>query len=350
MAFSRPTLEELVDRIENDFVSRLALSGALLRRSMARVLARVLAGASHLLHGHIEWVSRQIFADTAEAEFLKRIGRLFGVDANEATFATGNVTITGSNGTTIPAETVLVRSDGAEYEVDADVTIASGTATAALTALVAGQDGNCDEDTELSFASPVSGADSTATVASGGLSGGTDEEADEDYRERVLERLREPPQGGSESDYEAWAKEVAGVTRVWVYPQENGAGTVVVRFARDDDASPIPDSGEVDTVQDYIDARRPVTATVTVEAPTAAPLNFTIAVVPNTTAVKDAVEAELEDLLSREAEPGETLPISKIRTAIGSAEGLEDYTLTIPAADVTHTTGQLATMGTITWV
>ena len=41
-------------------------------------------------------------------------------------------------------------------------------------------------------------------------------------------------------------------------------------LVRDDDASLIPDAGEVATVQAYIDSLRPVTASVTVVAPTAA--------------------------------------------------------------------------------
>jgi len=122
-----------------------------------------------------------------------------------------------------------------------------------------------------------------------------------------------------------------------------------VRFVRDDDASIIPDAGEVAAVQAHIDALRPVTAQVTVVAPVAVPLNFTLLVVPNTAAVKTAVEAELRALLQREAEPGGTILISHIREAISIATGETNYTLTTPAADVTHTTGQMATMGTITW-
>ena len=49
---------------------------------------------------------------------------------------------------------------------------------------------------------------------------------------------------GDNDDYVAWATEVPGVTRAWCSPNGMGAGTVVVRFVRDDDDDPIPDSGE----------------------------------------------------------------------------------------------------------
>lgn len=350
MSFERPTLAQLVTQSQQDFVSRLTLTGALLRRSVVAVLSRVVAGAAHMLHGHLEFLSRQLFPDTAEAEFLRRYGDLFGIAPTPATYATGDLTITGTNGSVIPAGTVLLRSDGAEFTTDAEVTIASGTATAVLTAELAGADGNSDVGVVLSFESPIAGVDSTATVAAGGLAGGADEEGEEDYRTRILERMRAAPHGGNSTDYVAWAKEVSGVTRAWVLPFADGAGTLTVFFMRDDDVSPIPDAGEVTTVQNYLDTKRPVTAVVTAAAPTASALNFVMHISPDNSDTRAAVEAELEDLLQREAEPGGTILLSKILVAIGTATGVEDFTLTTPAADVTHTAGQIATMGSISYV
>jgi uncharacterized phage protein gp47/JayE len=349
MAFTRPTLAELVERIQQDFVSRLALVNPILRRSLVYVLSRVIAGAVHMLYGALEFLARQMFPDLSERAFLLRQGRLFGLTLNAATFATGNVTITGTNGAIIPAGTVLLHADGAAYATAAEVTIAGGTATAAVTAAAAGQDGNRAEGVTLSFESPIATVNATATVAAVGLASGTDEEDIEDFRTRVLERMRSPPHGGAASDYIAWAREVAGVTRAWCFPLEGGAGTVTVRFVRDDDASLIPDAGEVAAVQAHIDAVRPVTATVTVAAPTAVALNFTIHVVPDNSATRAAVEAELRDLLLRAAKPGGTILLSQIRGAVDDAAGVTDWSVTAPAADVTHTTAQMATFGAITW-
>lgn len=349
MAFSRPSLTDLVDRIQADFVSRFTLNGPVLRRSVIYVLARVLAGAAHSLYGYLNYLSRQIFPDTADDTNLRRWGSIWGLSPTAATYSSGSITITGTDGTVVPAASKLIRSDGAEYSTAADVTIASGTATATVTAVAAGVDGNCDAGTVLSFESPIANIDTDTTVAVGGLAGGADEETTDDFRTRVLARLQDSPQGGSSADYVAWAKEVAGVTRAWVYPLALGAGTVVVRFMRDNDANPIPDSTAVADVQSHIDSVRPVTATVTVAAPIADALDFTLSITPDTTATRAAVQAELTDLLSREVEPGVTLPISQIRTAIGNATGLTDYTLSSPSADVVPSTGHVPTLGTFTW-
>ena len=128
-----------------------------------------------------------------------------------------------------------------------------------------------------------------------------------------------------------------------------GVGTLAVLFVRDDDASLIPDAGEVAAVQSYLDSVRPVTAQVTALAPTAKPVSFTIAVTPGTAAVKAAVEAELRDLIRRDAAPGETLLISRIREAISRAAGESDHVLTAPAGNVTTTAIEMCTFGAITW-
>ncbi len=353
MPFVRPTLQELIDRIQSDLTTRLTLAGVVLRRSVVYVLARVQAAAAHLLHGHLEFLANQLFPDTSEVEFLERHASIFGLSRLAATYAVGLITVSGTNGTEIPAGTVLQRADGVSYTVNALVTIASGTATPTVTAVDAGDNGNAAAGVSLTFASPISGANAQAPVAGGGLVGGADIESDDGLRARLLTRLAQPPHGGTATDYITWAKEVAGVTRAWVFGQEAGAGTVTVRFVRDDDgagAAIIPDAGEVAAVQAYLDARRPVTATVYAAAPIADVLNFTIHVAPDTSVNRANVQAELEDFLRRDASPGSTTLLSQIRVAVGLAAGVTDFSVTAPAADVTHATGHMATMGAITWI
>ena len=348
MPFSRPSLSDLIGRIRSGILSRL--TNEQLRRSDAEVYGKVLAGASHELHGHLQFIAQQIIYDTAESEYLDRWASIWLTTPRiPAAAAAGQVAFTGTNGIVIPAGTVLVRNDGAEYETDAEVTIASGTATADITALVAGVNGNEETGSTFTLSTPITGVNSDATVGEDGITGGADEEDDASLRARLIARIQQPPHGGASHDYEAWALEVAGVTRAWVYPNELGLGTVTVRFVREDDDSIIPDAAEVEAVQEYIDARRPVTADVTVVAPIAVALDFNIALAPNTTAVREAVEEELTDLLRREAEPGGTVLLSHIREAISIALGETDYTMSAPSADITHSTGEIAVMGTITW-
>jgi uncharacterized phage protein gp47/JayE len=349
--YSRPQLADIVQRVRTDVLSRLSTDD-LLRRADAEVYARVLGGVAHGLYGFIDWLSDQVIYDTADVEFLERWCSIWGITRKVAAAATGTVTFVVQAGAYIPAGTALQALDGVQYQTTADAVVVGTSATAPLVAVVAAAAGNRNAGQSLTLVSPVVGVQSTATA--GLLSGGADVETDDALRARLLARIQQPPQGGAASDYVAWSLGVSGVTRAWVYPQELGAGTVTVRFVRDNDgtgAAIIPDGTEVAAVQAYIDARRPVTAQCTVVAPTAVPLNFTITgLTPSNAAVQAAVQTELQDLLLREATPGGTLLLSHIRAAISAAAGETDYALTSPVANVTNTVGNMTTMGTITWV
>lgn len=349
MPFNRPDLTTLISRAAADLESRLPGAAASLRRSVVSTLARVHAGVTHGIYGYLDWMAKQIMPDTAEAEHLGRWASVWGISRKVAVASSGSITVTGTAGAVIPAGTLLQRADAAEYTTDAEATFATTTATIAVTASLAGADGNAVAGVSLSLVSPIAGVQSQATIASPGITGGTDTEDDDSLRSRLVARIRTPPHGGSDLDYHAWALERAGVTRAWVYPQHLGLGTVGITFVCDDLDPVIPDAATVTAVQDYIDTVRPVTAQVTVFAPTAAPLNLTIRLTPNTTTVQAAVVAELADLLSREAEPAGTILVSHLREAISLAAGETDHALISPVADVPHTTGQIATMGTITW-
>lgn len=350
MPFSRPTLQTLIDRVVADVETHLPDADPRLRRRMLNILARTLAGAAHHLYGHLDWLAKQVIFDTAEAEYLERWAAIWGIGRNPAAQATGSVTFTGTEGATVPAGSTVQRADGVEYTTDADGTISGGSASVAVTAVEAGADGDAAAASTLTLASPIAGVNSTATVAAGGITGGTDEESDDALRSRFLARIRMPPHGGTQADYEQWTKEVSGVTRAWCQPETPAVGQARILFARDDDADgPIPDAGEVTAVQTYIDAKKPVTADVTVVAPTQLDVDFDIALIPNTTEVQAAVQAELEDLILREGYPGNTLYISWIREAISIAAGEGNHTLTTPASDVVIAATELAVPGTFTW-
>lgn len=348
MSFLRPALAEIVARIESDIETRLN-TGRLLAQSFLAIMARAYAGAVHLLYFYISWAVLQLFPDTAEAEFMTRWAAIWGVARTPATFADGDVTFTGVNGTLVPEGVRLKRSDGAFFLTTESGTISGGQVSLAVQAVNAGTAGNTAAAGVLVLVNSISGVNTNAVAAAGGITGGLDAESDESLRVRLLDRIQQPPHGGALFDYVKWAKEITGVTRAWA--ESTFEGTVTVRFVMDGLSNIIPDSGKVAEVQAYIDSpyRRPATADVTVVAPTAVPLNFTIDLNPDTADIRAAVTESLKDLIRRTAEPGGTILISKIREAVSVAAGENDNIVTVPASNVTHTAGQIATMGTITW-
>lgn len=350
MPFEHPTLAEQIEQGAAEFESRLPGVLVRARRSVVGVLNRVVAGGISAVYKYAKYLNRQAWPDLADEEYLDDHGGRWGKPRTPAAPATGTVRFTGVNGSAIAIGTLVQRADGAQYETTAAGAIAAGEALLPVQALTAGQPSNAVINTPLTLTSPVAGVTAAATAYTE-LGGGADGEADEAYRARILARVRQAPHGGREADYIEWAKEVPGVTRAWVYPKEQGPATVVLRFMRDDDVGGgIPSAGEVTAVQDYIDPLRPVTADLIVVAPVAAPLNFTIQLLPDAPATRTAVEAELADLIRREAVPGGTLLITHIRETISTAAGETDHVLTAPAANVATATGQITTLGVITWV
>ncbi|WP_027366928.1 baseplate J/gp47 family protein [Desulfocurvibacter africanus] len=349
MPFARPDLKTLISRAQSDLEGRLPGTDARLRRSILSAIAHMHAGGVHGLFGYLDWLAKQVIPDTAEAEFLERHASLWGIARKPASPALGPVTFSGTDGATIPAGTLLQRSDGAEYATTADAVIAGGTASAQVQAQVAGAAGNSVAGQALSLVSPVSGVQSQATVATGGLGGGADIEADDSLRARLLARLKETPAGGAAHDYEAWALAVPGVSRAWVFGGLLGAGTVSV-YVVDDESTPItPAQATLDAVAAYIEERRPVTAEIHVFAPELLVVDLEINLSPNTASVQAAVTSELEALFNREAEVGGTILHSHFREAISIAAGESDHALVSPVGNIVAAAGQIPVLGVITF-
>lgn len=349
MPFNRPKFSEINQRVKNDIELRLE-TGPLLRRSFLGYLADSFSAATHGLHGHLQWNYRQLFPDTADAENLARWASIWGINRKSATFATGSVTFTGVDGTSIPIGTVILRGDGQRYTTTASAVISSAAAVVPVSAISAGEDQNTNASVKLTTESIISGIDSEVTVGSGGITGGLNDEQDDTLRERLLERIKNPPHGGSEYDYRFWALQVSGVTRAFVVPQWDGVGSVAVYVVDDNSATaPIPDSEVVTAAQTYLDTQRPVTADVSVFAPTAKNLNLTISIDPDNASVRSAVEKNLQDLITRKAVPGGSILISQIREAVSQAAGENDNSVTVPNADFTTAAGEIAVIGTISW-
>jgi len=350
MAFDRPTLSALVARAETDLAAYMPEADALLRQGVLPALLRTQAGAASGLYAYLDWMALQLLPDTATGEELARHASLWGIARKAAVAATGTATIAGTDGAAVPAATQLLRSDGASYRTLALATVAGGTATLSLAADLAGIGANAATATKLRFVSPIAGVSGEAIVAAPGLAGGVAVESDDALRARILARIQAPPNGGNAADYVQWALAQPGVTRAWVSPHELGIGTVTLRFMCDAAASPVPDAGKVASVQAALDILRPVTAQLAVVAPVANPIAFQIAIVPASAAVQTAVEAELRDLIARDAVPGGTLLLSRMREAVSIASGETDNQIVAPAANVVSATGQIATFGSIAWV
>ena len=345
MPFETPSLPVLIGRTQGDLASDS------LRRSDAQVLARTLGGTAFGLYGYLDWIVEQILPDRADEETLERVALLrLNQPRNPAQPAEGPVSFTAAAGAVLDVDVVLQAGDGRTYKVTTGVTTVAGLNTTTVEAVDAGTLGNADPGLTLSLVQPVAGITNTFTVLAPGMTGGIAVESVESLRARVVRSYRVIPQGGSAADYETWALEVPGVTRAWCRGSYMGPGTVGLFVMRDGDLDPVPNPTQLAEVKAYIDPLRPVTAELYVLAPIRVPVPYTIHAVPDTSAVRAGIQAQLIDLHEREAGLGETLLISHIREAISGSSGETDHQLTLPSANVVPATNQLLTFGGITWL
>ncbi len=388
--FTIPSQQTVLDRVKADLNAALGTQAAFIRRSLAWAMAHAAAGAVRGLYLYQRWAANQTIPDRATgAELLRWIAIWLGSKV-AATKATGTLSVTAVAGSgPLTAGDLLVRADGEEYAVTGGPYNWAVAATTDVTceASVAGADGNYTYAagppvTSLVLVSPPAGIVANCPLKTGvSITGGADEETDADATTRMLERIQDPPQGGAAADYVAWAQAAdASVDRVWVqsYPTV-AAGSVSVYFtifgsgaAVIPTGTMVPAVGEVGTVYTYVEARRPVTATLTVAAPSAhaVTLSIELHVLPGYVAagaggVQEAILASLEEMFRDDVTTsgadfaaGDTIEFSRLTTAIGSVPGVDyfevllvDLVAPAPVEDIALAANEYPTIvaGGITW-
>lgn len=349
--YPRPTLPELVRRISADLRAYTGRD-AYARNTILWVLARAIAGVVWLLWGFVAWIYRQILPDRSDETVLYRQGALYRLTRLQPTQAAIVVVFEAEAGSEIPDGTTIQSDSGVEYLTVGLAEEDGGEVEVQALAVEYGAAPTVDVGATMTLASPIAGVTSDGTVTES--TPGMDAEAVEAYRRRLLARIGDPPQGGSLADYRLWCA-AWGAARAWPVANGLGLGTVLIRFTvSGSGAEQIPSGPEVASLQAYIVERAPVTAAITVAAPTALEVPLTVQVVPDTSAVRAAVSAELGAMFDREAVPGGTVANSVIREAISRAAGESRHTLLAVNGgagtdDVTAAAGELAVLGTITW-
>lgn len=352
MSFPIPSLQAILDRARRELRTRLALT-SIPPKGPIDAIAGQLAVLERSALEYARWEALQLLPHTATApERLDGWGVLLNSPRKAATYATGTVAfINSTNGVVVPAGTTFTRDDGTKYDSIASATVVAGTATIPLRAQTAGVASDATTGTKLTIASAIAGLASTGLVTAPGISGGADQETDDEYRSRLVAAFQSAPKTGTVHDYVRWALEVPGVTRAWAIENNQGAGTVGVTFVQDDDPVDIvPTANEVAAVQAYLDDRRPAGIEVVAFAPTKISVPFTLHVVPDTAEVRSAVTSALADMLERSGGPSTTIPLSQVHEAVSLAQGEYDHALTVPSADLVFAAGQVPVLGTVTFV
>ena len=370
MPYPRPSLASLQQQAQQDVLnSDITGLDAFLRFSILNVLCWVQAMLSWLHYGYLDYIAKQAVPWTATDEYLAGWGTLKEVtkEAAEAATSTAVSFTTSNTNAVIPAGTSVNRSDGWAYVTSADSTYAGGTVSAPIVSLTPGSAGNSPVGTIMALGTPVAGVQTQGTLTAAAIEG-SDIETDDDFRTRVIAAYQASGQVGNAAQYINWATDVPGVTRAWVVPNGNGAGTVVVLIMLDETEAatqgfPVgtnggatgetriaPATGDQLTVANAIFPNQPVTALVSVMSPVVQPIAFTVADLGtgNTVANQAAITAALLDMFLRVSKPGGTINPNSWNEAIAAISSVTQFNVTQPAVPVTGATAtSLPTLGNI---
>jgi len=352
MPFNVPTLRQIIASGALDLES--SLGTVLPKFGIELALNTAISAAIRDAYDHQAWIVRQIIPTTeSDDQTIIETAQFEGVIRKQATYAAGPATLNG----TVPAPvgTVLQHKDGRQYAVTSSASPSSGTVAVEVQAVDVGAGGNLAAGEVLTLVTPVPGLQSNGV--SGDISGGADIEPIAELLERLLFRKRNPPMGGAVADYVAWMREVPGVTRAWAYDAWQGGGTVGIGWVYDDRGDILPTPTDKLAMMEYL-FRHPDPATgVLVGRPGGIEpvdinmqlknTDLAITPIPDTADIRAAIAANISGY-ERTLQPGNTLLLSSIRTAIGSAAGINDYTLDL-VADVPADPDELNVIGVITW-
>ena len=357
MPFAIPKLTEIEERILIDLRSSLEekdpaqlsqTPDSLFQRSVLMVLAKVLAGASYLKFQFLAFLSRQLFIETAEKEYLEQRARDHNLARKPATQAVLKARLNGNANTVVPQDAQFQGS--VEYGLDTSYTIPrNGELEVQLKAHKAGVAGNVPVETPLTLVSPIAGLEPEAIVTEVIIEASS-AEADNAFRGRLRERISQVARGGSLEDWVGWAKGVAGITRAFGLRTYAGAGTVGIMVVADE-ADPIaPTRTKIQEVYDYLRAPdKPAASKPFVFAPAIKKVNYTIHIEPDVPEIRAAVQADLKAFWTNNGGPGKTIQPSQWSGVISTVGGEDSHAISEPINPIATGSEEVAILGEITW-
>lgn len=316
--------------------------------------ARLYAVAAQVygLYIQADWVGRQCFPQTAQGEYLDHHAFLRGLSRKAATHAQGLirffVTAPSDTNRTIPAGTVCMTAELVRFETTQDGILPAGglEVDVPAQAVEAGSGGNVGAGCIVSMAvAPVGVAGCGNPQA---FAGGGDAEEDEALRERVLETFRRLPNGANAAFYQQGALSFDQVAAAAVLPRARGQGTVDVVVAA---LTGTPGEKLLSELTQYFQSRREIAVDVAVRGPELVQVPVAVKVAAAQGQDGEAVRARVSQAL-QEWFTGKRLGEAVLRARLGSVifacEGVENYQLTAPEADMAIRSDQLPVLASLT--
>lgn len=343
------TIEELYQGLLAAFTARAGFAP----EESCDLAVRLYAAAAQMqaLDVQGEWVLNQSFPQTAQGIYLERHAAMRGLHRTAATKATGtlrfSVETAAVGALPVAAGTVCMTAGEVRFQTTEAAVLAAGAlfVDAAAEALEPGKASNAVAGAvNILTACPVG---ITACTNPGAFSGGSDDEADERLRGRILESFQRLPNGANAAYYEQTAMGHTGVAAARAVGRPRGIGTVDVYVATE---AGLPSAALLAEVLADLREKREIAVDVRAVAPTQRTVDVSveIAVAEGAAfaAVKTAVEAAVGGFFTGKL-LGCPLHLAELGRVIFAVEGVCNYHLLTPTADLAANSTVLPGMGTL---
>jgi|AGTN01.1.fsa_nt_gi Uncharacterized homolog of phage Mu protein gp47 len=317
-----------VESIKSDILGRLSADIDKREGSFTNDMVSAVAYEIWKSYQALDAVIPIAFVDETSGEYIDKRCAEYGITRKTGTKSAVELTVTGIDGTVIPAGKVFLTYGGQQFETDDTTIITSGAVTIAVTAAENGGSYNVPPGAITLQLMNLNGITSVTNAEA--AAGGSDAETDAALTGRLYDYLRLPATSGNAAQYRLWALESDGVGDAKVTPLWNGPGTVKVIIVGNG-KGPV-DTAIVNNCRAHIEASRPVGAFVTTASAEGLTVNVAaiITLDPSATTAEAAAAAfseALEAYLKGMVFVKYTLVYNRIAYMLLDIPGVIDYSV-----------------------
>lgn len=314
------TLENIKEEILSSIDLDLAKNEGSILNAWSSGVSLALASVYTVLD---EILNNAFIKDAGKEVIDKRLAE-FGFTRKEGEKATGEILIKGINNTKVEFGTQIISKNGLIYEViNQGIIDGENGLKTVISSLGFGEKYNIKGvGDSFTLVNPTDNITEIINVTE--ITGGIDEESDEDLKARFFYTQKQRGTSGNVSDYESWALEVEGVKNVKVIPLWNGNGTVKVIIMGDNNKN--VDITILEKARLLIESKRPIGASVTVATPVVYNVDLSATVELDKEAdienIKETFKTQLEEYLIKSVKE---ITYTKVAGILSKLDGIVDF-------------------------
>jgi len=254
MSLENKTTSEINEAIINQIEAQISQTIPILPISVTRILAKILSGVFIILYKVAQKLFLDIFVATASFKettiYGKKVtpliewGVLIGVGQPQAAVQAElelEIVVNSPGETLLSGTQFISQVTGMVYVTQEAYLLTAGPDTIEVICTTGGTEGNLEVSQIISLANTLGIIENDATITDI-ITTGVDAESGSSYRQRVVERFQQKPQGGALTDYRLWSSEVPGVLQTYVYTGDPGNVIIYVSGDADVYGDRIPDA------------------------------------------------------------------------------------------------------------